>query len=113
MSIDNIKVSLYTIVMKTDELLAVFKNLSDENRFNIFLLLVGEGELSVGEIATRTGLSQPLTSHHLRHLRLIGLLNCRRDGNSILYAACGEKLKWFCTTIHSELQSRYQEGCEQ
>jgi ArsR family transcriptional regulator, lead/cadmium/zinc/bismuth-responsive transcriptional repressor len=97
--------------MHNDELLAVFKNLSDENRFNIFLLLVGEGELSVGDISARTGLSQPLTSHHLRHLREVGLLNCRRDGNSILYSACGEKLKWFCGTIHDELQSRYQKVC--
>lgn len=97
--------------MNQSELLDVFKNLSDENRFKMFLMLVGKGEMSVGDISAATGMSQPLTSHHLRHLRLVGLVNCRRDGNSVLYSACGEKLKWFCGTIHNELQAKYKEGC--
>jgi ArsR family transcriptional regulator len=99
--------------MQQKQLLEVFKNLSDENRFNMFLLLVGRGELSVGELSEKTGMSQPLTSHHLRHLRLVGLVNCRRVGTSVLYSACGEKLKWFCGTIHNELQAKSEKGCEE
>jgi ArsR family transcriptional regulator, virulence genes transcriptional regulator len=98
--------------MKPEELLPLFKNLSDENRFAIFLLLVNNGELNVGEICDKTGLSQPLTSHHLKNLRDVGLVNCRRDGNSIYYSACGERLRWFCSAMHSELQVKLSEGCE-
>lgn len=98
--------------MKPEELLPLFKNLSDENRFAIFLLLVKGGELNVGDICEKTGLSQPLTSHHLKNLREVGLVNCRRDGNSIYYSACGEKLRWFCSSMHNELQVKLSEGCE-
>ncbi len=109
-NVDNIKGCLYTLVMKAEELLPVFKNLSDPNRFNIYLYLVGGGEKSVSDIRAHVGLSQPLTSHHLRHLRLVGLVVCRRQGNNILYSACGEKLDWFCSVIHNELRGKA--GCE-
>lgn len=97
--------------MKAEELLPIFKNLSDPNRFNIYLYLVGEGEKSVGEICAFAGLSQPLTSHHLRHLRLVGLVTCRREGNNVLYSACGEKLNWFCRLVHEELLLKTERGC--
>gem|GEM_PF-5483801 len=109
-AVDNIKTYLYTLYMKAETLLPIFKNLSDSNRFNIYLYLVGGGEKSVGDICAHMGLSQPLTSHHLRHLRLVGLVVCRRKGNSILYSACGEKLNWFCSVIHNELRGK--SGCE-
>jgi len=98
--------------MKAEELLPIFKNLSDPNRFRIYLYLVSEGERSVGEIAGHTGLSQPLTSHHLRHLRLVGLVIRRRRGNSVLYSACSEKLNWFCGVVHDELGAKSGKGCE-
>lgn len=97
--------------MKADELIPIFKNLSEPNRFQIYLFLVREGEKSVGDISSRAGLSQPLTSHHLRHLRLVGLVKCRRDGNSIIYSACSEKMRMFCGLIRSELQESLEEGC--
>lgn len=99
--------------MEPEELLPLFKNLSDENRFTIFLLLVNEGELNVGDICERTGLSQPLTSHHLKNLRDVGLVNCRREGNSIFYSACGEKLRWFCSAMRNELQAKLNDRCEE
>ena len=49
------------------------------------LRLVVDEELPVGEIATRTGLPQPVTSQHLRTLRDAGLVHVRVDGPRRFY----------------------------
>ena len=49
------------------------------------LRLVLDRELPVGELARRTGLSQPAASQHLRVLREAGLVRGRVDGRRRLY----------------------------
>jgi DNA-binding transcriptional ArsR family regulator len=49
------------------------------------LRLVLERELGVGELAERTGLSQPAASQHLKVLRDAGLVRGRVDGRRRLY----------------------------
>jgi len=49
------------------------------------LRLVLDRELPVGELAQRTGLSQPATSQHLKVLRDAGLVRGRVDGRRRLY----------------------------
>lgn len=49
------------------------------------LRLVLDGELPVGELAERTGLSQPAASQHLKVLRDAGLIRGRVDGRRRLY----------------------------
>jgi DNA-binding transcriptional ArsR family regulator len=49
------------------------------------LRLVLDGELPVGELARRTGLSQPAASQHLKVLRDAGLVRGRVDGRRRLY----------------------------
>jgi DNA-binding transcriptional ArsR family regulator len=49
------------------------------------LRLVLDGELPVGELAERTGLSQPAASQHLKVLRDAGLVQGRVDGRRRLY----------------------------
>lgn len=60
------------------------KTLSDANRLLIINEL-GEGELSVGELARRLGMTQPNVSKHLAMMKERGLLVARRDGASIYY----------------------------
>jgi DNA-binding transcriptional ArsR family regulator len=48
------------------------------------------GPLSVGELVTRTGQSQPNTSRHLRVLRDAGLVQSWAEGQRRLYALRGE-----------------------
>ncbi len=67
-------------------LVGVFKALSDESRQKILLALEEEGELRVAELVERFGISQPTMSHHLGVLRNSGLVNDRRDGQSIYYS---------------------------
>ncbi|WP_456432584.1 ArsR/SmtB family transcription factor [Thermosulfuriphilus sp.] len=62
-----------------------FKALADENRLRIVNVLMG-GEHSVGQLVEELGLSQPLVSHHLRELKMGGLVTTRREGPFIYYS---------------------------
>lgn len=62
----------------------LFKVLGDESRLRILQTLV-DGERSVSEILEQTGLSQTLTSFHLRILREAGVLATERRGPFIYY----------------------------
>lgn len=109
--VENIKDCLYNVFMKPEDLLPIFKNLADENRFKIFLYLVG-AEHNVREVSAYAGLSQPLTSHHLRQLRQVGLVKSRRRGSSVIYSAREDKLNWFCRTVGEGFQAKTGKGCE-
>ena len=47
-------------------------------------LLRKEGELTVGDLVGRLGLSQPKVSNHLACLRWCGFVEARREGRTVL-----------------------------
>lgn len=63
-----------------DRTLDVLNALADPTRLRIFALL-GEMELSVGELAQVLGLSQPRVSRHIKILSGAGLTARRREGS--------------------------------
>jgi DNA-binding transcriptional ArsR family regulator len=63
-----------------------------EPRRQAILDLLRGGELPVGELAQRMGLSQPLVSKHLRVLRDAGLVRVRGDAQRRLYRLQPEPL---------------------
>ena len=67
-----------------DNLLDVFKALSDEGRLRI-LRAVEISELSVAEIVQALKMPQSSGSRHLKPLRDSGLLETRREGTSVYY----------------------------
>jgi DNA-binding transcriptional ArsR family regulator len=69
------------------QLAPLLKALSDENRLTI-LLALADSESSVTVLADRTGLSQPLVSHHLKSLRDAGLVSATPAGRSNVYRLC-------------------------
>ena len=77
-------------------LVGVFKALSDESRQKILLALEEEGEMRVAELVERFSISQPTMSHHLGVLRNAGLVQNRRDGQSIYYSVNREWLTDCC-----------------
>jgi ArsR family transcriptional regulator, cadmium/lead-responsive transcriptional repressor len=56
-----------------------FRVLSDPTRLRIVESLVEEGELSVGDLVKRLGVSQPSVSNHLACLRWCGFVEARRE----------------------------------
>jgi DNA-binding transcriptional ArsR family regulator len=63
-----------------------------EPRRQAILDLLRDGELPVGELVERLGLSQPLVSKHLRVLRDAGLVQVRGDAQRRLYRVRAEPL---------------------
>lgn len=62
----------------------LLKALSNERRLMI-LCQLGDGELAVGQIQARVGLSQSALSQHLAVLREEGVVATRREGQTIFY----------------------------
>ena len=75
----------------------VFDAIGDGSRREILHLLAA-GPRPVGEIATRTGLSQPNASRHLRILREAGPVGPRAEGQRRIYelrpAGLAELIGW-------------------
>ena len=62
----------------------LFQTLGDANRLRIIRIL-GDQSRSVSEVVEKSGLSQPLVSHHLRVLREQNILKTKREGPFIYY----------------------------
>ncbi len=62
----------------------VFHALSDSNRLEI-LEFLRDGEKCVCEIVPHLSLIQPVVSRHLKILKDIGAIRCRKDGTKRMY----------------------------
>ena len=62
------------------------KGLADPTRLTIALALAAADELCVCDIAWVTERAENLVSHHLRTLRVAGLVAPRRDGKMVMYS---------------------------
>ena len=60
-----------------------FRGLGDPIRLRILQLLRSEGDLTVGQLVGRLGLSQPKVSNHLACLRWCGFIEARREGRKV------------------------------
>lgn len=63
----------------------LLKALSNEHRLLILCHLVSETELPVGTLVERIGLSQSALSQHLARLRAEGLVDFRRESQTLFY----------------------------
>ena len=68
-----------------EELLSIFKALSDETRLRIIKLLE-QGELCVCDITAALDMVQPKVSFHLSALKEAGLIKDRKQGKWIHYS---------------------------
>lgn len=75
------------------DLRTVFAALSDETRFHIVERLMKDGELPAGDLVSKSEISGPAISRHLKVLREAGLVQQRAEGTKRLYAVRPEALK--------------------
>lgn len=68
------------------------RTIADENRLKI-LCLLKKGTRCVCEIVPAIGISDKLASHHLKQLKIIGLLSEKRKSNFIYYSINRKVLK--------------------
>nr|WP_279077129.1 transcriptional regulator [Hafnia alvei] len=79
--------------------LQLFKNLSDETRLGIVLLLREMGELCVCDLCSALEQSQPKISRHLATLRDSGLLLDRKQGKWVYYRLSPHMPSWAAQVI--------------
>ncbi len=65
---------------------AAARALADPTRLTIAAALYSGGELCVCDLSWVVGQAQNLASHHLRQLKIAGLVTSRRDGRLVMYA---------------------------
>ena len=80
--------------METAQAVAVLAALAHEGRLTVFRELVQAGPegMAAGEVSRRVGIAPSTLSASLTVLSHAGLLNSRRDGRSIIYAAAYDRM---------------------
>jgi len=75
--------------MERIDALAALAALAQENRLDVFRLLVQAGPegLAAGAVAEKLSLAPNTLSFHFDRLRNAGLVTCTREGRSLIYAA--------------------------
>ena len=82
-----------------DELADLFVALGDETRQRLIMTLFNlpckqQGGARVGKITAKTHLSRPAVSHHLKILRLAGVVGMRKEGTKNYYYLETEGNQW-------------------
>jgi ArsR family transcriptional regulator, arsenate/arsenite/antimonite-responsive transcriptional repressor len=75
--------------MKKSNAVAVLAALAQDNRLDVYRLLVQAGPegMPAGEIADALGIAPNTLTFHFDRLRMAGLVSVRREGRSMIYAA--------------------------
>src|ERR1700724_3705908 len=75
--------------MKKRDALAALAALAQDNRLDVYRLLVQAGPegMSAGAVSTARNLAPNTLTFHFDRLRTAGLVTVRRDGRSMIYAA--------------------------
>ena len=84
----------------------MFGLLSDPTRLRLLSRLHDDGELSVGELASRTGVTVANVSQHLNRLAMAGLVARRRDGKRVHYRIADPRLEELCELVCSGVRER-------
>jgi ArsR family transcriptional regulator, virulence genes transcriptional regulator len=89
---------------QTEQASALLKALANEKRLMIVCILV-QGEKNVGELEQFIGLSQSALSQHLARLRRDGIVDTRREAQTIYYSvkdkAVPKVLECLCSIYES------------
>src|ERR1700757_4367013 len=87
--------------MKKDEVLGALGALAQENRLDVFRLLVEAGRdgMPAGAVADALKLAPNTLTFHFDRLRDAGLVTVRRDGRSMIYAARYEAMNALITYL--------------
>ena len=79
---------------------ALLKALSNEHRLLVLCHLAAEGELPVGALVERLGLSQTALSQHLAKLRGEGLVVFRREAQTLHYRVADPRAERLLALLH-------------
>ncbi len=92
--------NLQDMEQSSAQAVALLKAMANERRLQI-LCLLHEQELSVGELCARLDLSQSALSQHLAWLRRDGLVNTRKEAQTVYYSLRSDEVKQMIHLLHS------------
>lgn len=76
-----------------EALASFFQSLGHPIRMQILHLLQAAGEMNVGQIVERLGLTQGHVSNHLACLRTCGAVSARQEGRWVYYRLSGDGVR--------------------
>ena len=82
------------------EATSLLKVLANEFRLLTLCHLAESGELSVGDLVDRVGLSQSALSQHLARLSEEGLVATRKEAQTVFYRVCDPKAEQLLALLH-------------
>ena len=82
-----------------EEVARQFALLGDPTRLRLLKVLQEGGELSVGKLATASGIARVNVSQHLNRLALAGLVSRRREGTTVHYRVSDPSLNALCDLV--------------
>jgi ArsR family transcriptional regulator, arsenate/arsenite/antimonite-responsive transcriptional repressor len=99
--------------METSNAVAALGALAQENRLEIFRLLVQAGPdgMAAGQVADKLCLAPNTLSFHFDRLRFAGLVTVRREGRSMIYAARFEAMNGLVSFLTENCCQGAQEKC--
>ncbi|ENX3946676.1 ArsR/SmtB family transcription factor [Photobacterium damselae] len=78
----------------------LLKAMANERRLFILCYLL-DGEMSVGIMSEKLGLGQSALSQHLAWLRRDGLVDTRKEAQTVYYFLSSSEVKQMITLLHS------------
>jgi ArsR family transcriptional regulator len=99
--------------METTEAVTALAALAQENRLDVFRLLVEAGPdgMAAGQVAERLDLAPNTLTFHFDRLRVAGLVTVRRDGRSMIYAARFEAMNGLVAFLTENCCQGVQDTC--
>ena len=88
------------IESEADNMGRTLKALGNGKRLVILCKLMQAGEMNVGTLAERLGLSQSALSQHLAKMRAEGLVATRRDSQTIWYRLADARTEELLASLH-------------
>jgi DNA-binding transcriptional ArsR family regulator len=99
--------------MKKTEVVAALAALAQDNRLDVFRLLVraGPGGMAAGDIAAKLDIAASNLTFHLDRLRHADLIGVRREGRSMIYAARYESMNALLAYLSENCCTGVDESC--
>lgn len=85
---------------RAQEAASLLRIMGNECRMLVLCHLSVSGELSVGDLAVRVGLSQSALSQHLAKLREEGLVGTRKEAQMVYYHLCDQRAERILALLH-------------
>ena len=91
---------MHELEIRAAEVAAILRALGNERRLMIVCKLVEWGEANVTSLAEAVGLSQSALSQHLARLRERGIVDYRRESQTLWYRIADPRIEELFATLH-------------